>query len=102
MKGLYIIAAGAFEVVRTKPEGEMRLARLEELSHFGDMALVADQPHGADVVCVEAGRLKRLSVEKFKELLANDDLSAYKVVRNMAQVMANRLQKLGEAMIDGC
>ena len=100
-KGLYIIAAGAFEVIRKGPEGETKIARLEELSHFGDMALVSDQPHGADVVCVEAGRLKRLPSDKFQQLLDNDDLSAYKVVANMAHVMAKRLQKLGEKIVEG-
>ena len=41
--GFYVIAAGAFEVVKSGAEQAV-LARLEELSYFGEMSLVSIAP----------------------------------------------------------
>ncbi len=96
--GVYVIAAGAFEVQKSGAETKA-LARLEELSFFGEMALVSDDPRSASVVCVEAGRLKKFPVDKFNQLLEAGDLTAYKVIRNMSRILAQRLARLGERVV---
>lgn len=91
-EGLYVVAAGAFEVRRRGRDEP--LARLEELAHFGDMALVTERSHKGTVTCVEAGRLKRLATAKFAAMIARDDLVAYKLVLNICRIMAERLDRL--------
>lgn len=97
--GLYVIAAGAFEVQKSGAEAKEVLARLETMSFFGEMALVSDEPRSASVVCVEAGRLKKFAVDKFHQLLDGGDLTAYKVIRNMSRILAQRLARLGERVV---
>ncbi len=96
--GVYVIASGAFEVQKSGAETKA-LARLEELSFFGEMALVSDDPRSASVVCVESGRLKKFPVDKFNQLLEAGDLTAYKVIRNMSRILAQRLARLGERVV---
>ncbi len=99
--GVYVIAAGAFEVQKAGAESKKKkgLARLEGMSFFGEMALVSDEPRSASVVCVEAGRLKKFPVGKFHQLLDAGDLTAYKVIRNMSRILAQRLARLGERVV---
>ncbi len=96
--GVYVIAAGAFEVKKSGAESKS-LARLEAMSFFGEMALVSDEPRSASVVCVESGRLKKFDVTKFNALLDAGDLTAYKVIRNMSRILAQRLARLGERVV---
>ncbi len=96
--GVYVIAAGAFEVQKSGA-GTKALARLGGLSFFGEMALVSDDPRSASVVCVESGRLKKFPVDKFNQLLEAGDLTAYKVIRNMSRILAQRLARLGERVV---
>ena len=50
--GFYIIAAGAFEVLKSGNRNEV-LGRLEELSFFGEMSLISSDVRSATVMCVE-------------------------------------------------
>jgi CRP-like cAMP-binding protein len=96
--GIYVIAAGAYEV-RKKGAKEKVLARLEELSFFGEMSLVSDKPRAASVVCVTEGRLKKFPVAKFKQLLEAKDITAYKVIHNVSRILAERLSRLEERLV---
>ncbi|OUU20082.1 MAG: hypothetical protein CBC13_11365 [Planctomycetia bacterium TMED53] len=88
--GFYIISAGAFEVLKSGNRNEV-LARLEELSYFGEMSLISSENRSATVMCVEDGRLKKVPAEPFQKLLDDGDIVAYKVVLNMARILAKRL-----------
>lgn len=95
--GVYVIAAGVYEVV--KSDEKKVLARLEGGAFFGEMSLVRDEPRAASVVCVEAGRLKKISADKFNQLLAADDLTVYKVVLNMSRMLADRLARVEARLV---
>ena len=96
--GFYVIGEGVFEVVR-KGATENVMARMESLSFFGEMSLVSGAPRVATVRCVEAGRLKRFPLKDFNGLLERDNLQAYKVIRNMAHILAERFDKLGKRFV---
>ncbi|MEE8142268.1 MAG: cyclic nucleotide-binding domain-containing protein [Planctomycetota bacterium] len=96
--GFYIIAAGAFEVLKHGAKDAV-LARLETLSYFGEMSLVSDESRAATVVCVQEGRLKKFSHEKFNQLLDSGNLTAYKVIRNMCRILAKRLARLEDRFV---
>ena len=96
--GIYVIAAGAFEVVKSGTEKKV-LARLEEFSFFGEMSVVSSASRAASVVCVAAGRMKKISADKFNQLLDGGDLTAHKVVRNIARILAQRLASVEERLV---
>ena len=97
--GFYLISAGSYEVRKDGAE-QMVLARLEEQSFFGEMSLVTDEPRSASVVCVEEGRLKKVPVDKFNQLLEDGDLIAYKIVHNMSRILAQRLARLENRIVN--
>jgi CRP-like cAMP-binding protein len=99
--GFFVIAKGEFEVRKRRGEGEgdAVLAKLGECSFFGEMSLVTYGPRAATVVCVEEGRLKKFPTKAFEALLESGDVIAYKVVRNMCRILAERLQRLGERFV---
>ena len=94
--GFYVIGKGAFDVV--KGDVDNALARLEELSFFGEMSLVSHEPRTASVICVEAGRLKKFPLEAFTKMIEEESPVAFKVIHNMARMMAHRLARLEERM----
>ena len=97
--GLFVIGAGAFEVVRTHQGKETVIARLEELSSFGEMSLFDDSVRSASVICREAGRLKRFPADKFHALLDRDDPVAYRVTYNIAGLLARRLAAVDDRLV---
>ncbi len=90
---LYIISHGAFEVVKQGKQNTV-LARLEEMSFFGEISLVTNRPCTASVICVEAGRLRKFSKEKIQNLLKADNMIAYKLIYGMSRILAERLAAL--------
>jgi len=114
--GFFVIAQGAFEVRKQRrresrdPDAPARpaaagaeasavLARLGKCSFFGEMSLVTYAPRAATVACVEDGRLKKFPTAVFEKLLEAGDLAAYKVIRNMGRILAERLARMGEKFV---
>ena len=98
--GFYVIGAGTFEVLKSGNKDEV-LARLEDLSSFGEMSLVTEDERSASVMCVSEGRLKKFPKDKFQTLIDEGNLTAFKVVRNMCRMLARRLAASGHRLIDG-
>jgi CRP-like cAMP-binding protein len=96
--GFYVIGAGKFEVLKTGKKEEV-LARLEQLSSFGEMSLVTDEPRSASILCIEDGRLKKFPKTRFRDLLDEGSLPAFKVVRNMCRLLARRLAALDDKLV---
>lgn len=89
----YVIAKGVLDVVLTdKGETPKVLARLSDLSCFGEMGLVNDAPHSASVIAVENSRLRRFSIEKFHQLLELEDRVVYRMILGLARLISHRLQ----------
>lgn len=96
--GFYIIATGSFEVLKSGNRNEV-LARLEKNAYFGEMSLVSEDVRSATVMCTEDGRLKKVGKNPFNRLLDEGDLTAFKVVRNMARILAQRLAASDERLV---
>ncbi len=92
-EGFMLISAGVFAVVKKDGDEHKELARLERNTHFGEMSLLTDEPYSASVICLEEGRLKRITARKFQELLDSGDPVAVKLVLNMSRLMARRLRR---------
>ena len=60
---------------------------------------VSDDQRSASVICVAEGRLKRFPKERFRALLEQGDLTAYRVVLNMCRILAQRLARADERRV---
>ncbi len=96
--GFYIIGAGAFEVLKSGNRNEV-LGRLEELSFFGEMSLISHDVRSATVMCVEDGRLKKIPAGPFQQLLKDGNMVAYKMILNMARILAQRLAASDDRLV---
>ena len=97
--GLYIISKGTFDVIKSDGDSETVLAHLGELSFFGEMSLISKASCAATVRCTEAGRVTHLPAAAFNAKLDANDLNAFKVVRSIACILANRLAKADDRMV---
>jgi len=99
--GWYIIYEGTMVVVKNMPAGpEHELAHLEVGDCFGEMALLDDSPRGAAVHADTEGLLLQFPRQAFEDLLARDNLAAYKTVREMAKVLCQRQRELTVILAD--
>ena len=95
-----VIAEGVLDVVLTDQVEEAKgLARLSDLSCFGEMGLVSDEPHSASVIAVESSRLRKFSIARMKELLDMEDRTVYRMVLGLARLIAHRLQMSDERRV---
>jgi NADH:ubiquinone reductase (H+-translocating) len=83
---IYIITAGAADVIREDHGGETRLARLSAGEFFGEMALLNDTTRNATVRCVESLDVLSIPKQDFSALAATlpglrDSLSSVMVNR---------------------
>jgi len=85
---LFVILRGEFVVER----GGQELARLGAGRHFGEMALVDDQPRSASVRCLSGGTLLTIRRPEFYELLRKDPSMAVKLLWNFIQTLSTRLR----------
>jgi len=89
----YVIAEGVFDVVITdQVEDAIVLARLSDLSCFGEMGLVSGDPHSASVVAVEKSRLRRFSIDRMQELIELEDRTVLRMILGLTRLIAARLQ----------
>lgn len=96
--GFYVIAAGEFEVLKSGDKNVV-LAKLGNFSYFGEMSLVSTEGRAASVICTTAGRLRKFPIERFNALLDDNDLTAYRVIRNMCRILAQRLERSDDRLV---
>lgn len=99
---LYLLLDGTLEILKKDKAGEsLSLAKLSDGSVVGEMGLLSGQaPRSATAVAESDARLLKLSGARFMRLLAEDNLAALKMVRNLAQVMSRRLQLMDEKLVE--
>lgn len=88
----FIIAEGTLDVIKSDGKNPKVLARLSDLSSFGEMGLVCDRRHTASVVAISRSRLRSFSIIKFQQLLEFQDRTVYRMVLGLARLIAMRLQ----------
>ena len=67
---VYFIRSGEVEVVRETDEGETPLAKLSAGQHFGEMALLSDDPRNATVRAVAPTELAALGKANFLTMMS--------------------------------
>ena len=101
----YVVFSGAAEVQKTSEFLPSRtIATLGPRACVGEMAILDHSPRSATVVARGDTTVFRFPRADFEELLADGNLSAYKLIYEMAKVLAlrarNTTQKLADALAD--
>lgn len=91
---MFLILEGQVEVL----VGERRVAELREGAHFGEMALVTQQPRTASIRALAPLKTKRLRRDPLYEVLREDQGLANKVLWNIVQVLSQRLGERSRQM----
>jgi len=92
---LFVILSGRFQVTGTVqgPFGEVRIVKLLEAGEsFGEIRFLTEHIRYATVTAVEDSRLLVLSAKALERLTMTEPVTAAKLYRNLARLVANRLQ----------
>jgi len=86
----YVLYSGAVEVRKDSGLDTRTIANLVPRACFGEMAILDGSTRSATVLATEESTVFRFHKDAFDALLANDNLAAYKLVYQMAKVLASR------------
>ena len=91
--GAWLVRDGLLRVEIPRPEERvLEIARLGAGTTVGELALVDPAPRGLRVRALEPSRLWRLDSEKFQALRRQGNPTAYRIIRNVALMMCDRLR----------
>jgi CRP/FNR family transcriptional regulator, cyclic AMP receptor protein len=100
-EGLMLLAKGTVEILRnTADGGTQRVAVVEAPTVLGEMGLLLDRGHTASVKAQTDCEFHQLTKTQFTRLLAADNIAAYKLIATIAEVLANRLQRMDDKVVE--
>lgn len=95
--GLWMIRSGTCEVVASLPNlGEQQIAFLSAGAIFGELSFFDPEPHSATVRVVTDTKTMHISLEKFERLRLTHPQVAYKLLRNMGRMIAQKLREMDQ------
>jgi CRP-like cAMP-binding protein len=86
---LYIIKYGTVRVLKNGEE----VARMSVGQHFGEMALISDEPRTATVQATERVNLLQIQRHTLEGILTNDHALGHRVYKAFAKFLCKRLQQ---------
>ena len=99
--GLWMLRSGTCEVIANLPHGsEQQIAFLSSGAIFGELAFFDHGPHSATVRVVEDAETMHFSVEAFQRLELDRPETAYKLLRNLGRIMAQKLRRMDRFAAD--
>jgi len=100
-QGLLVLLEGSVEIVKRGVDGyEVPIATAEAPSVLGEMGLITDRPHSATVRALTPCSFNLLTRSQFDRLLKGESLAAYKVVATLAEVIAWRLSRMDDKVVE--
>jgi len=100
-QGLVVALEGTVEIVKRRAEGgELTIATVTAPTVLGEMSLLTDGAHSATVRAARACEFRLLTRAQFERLLQSESLAAYKVVATLAEVIARRLARMDEKVLE--
>jgi len=100
-QGLLVLLEGTAEIVKRGVDGGAALiASVEAPTVLGEMSLITEQPHSATVRALTACAFHLLTRSQFDRLLKSENLAAYKVVATLAEVIAWRLSRMDDKVVE--
>lgn len=99
--GLYLLLKGSAEILKhNRVDAEQQIATVEAPTVLGELSLVTNSRHSATVRALTGCELRLLERERFRGLLQADNLAAHKLVRTIAEVLARRLLRMDEKVME--
>jgi CRP-like cAMP-binding protein len=96
----YVVYDGEVEVTKQTGDGERVIALLGKRACFGEMAILDGSPRSAGVRCPDGAVAFRFARADFNQLLASDNLAAYKLVHQMALVLVSRQRQTTSRLVN--
>lgn len=93
-KNMFVIQSGTVEVIKKRPEGELKLGTLTKGKIFGEMALFDHMPRSATIRAV--GDAVVLSIDKkgFFDKASTDPTLAFNILEEMSERIRDLNQEL--------
>ncbi len=95
---MYIIKYGTVHLYKQGTKEEEEVAYMGSGQHFGEMALIDNQPRSATVEATEHTELICLSRDAFENLLAQDTALGFRVFQRFARFLSHRLRETTDEM----
>lgn len=99
--GLWMLRSGSCEVLANiLYGGEQQIAFLSPGAVFGELSFFDPGMHSATVRVVKDAETMHFSIEAFERLEMNQPLTAYKLLRNLGRIMAQKLRRMDRFTVD--
>ncbi len=93
---LFVVRAGRVKVVLIGEDGrEVILGVLEPGAHFGELALIDDQPRSAHVIAMDDAQLLILRREDFRRRVEANPMVAWALLTELSRRLRRADQKIG-------
>ena len=89
----YVLNRGKVDVVKQSAAGEQKITELGPKACFGEISILDGSPRSATIRAREDSVVCRIPRDAFGELLAHDHLVAYKLLHEMAILLADRQRR---------
>ncbi len=94
---LYLLVEGEVSVVKNHGEpGEVKLATLNGVSYFGEMAILDDEPRSASVLVSKDARVLALKGDRLKELVLQMPEIAFEIFKVLTARLRSSDQRLAK------
>ena len=100
-RGLFLLLTGSADVLRSDDGGAGEdLGTVTAPTVIGEMSLITARHHSASVLARTDCALRLLPKSEFLRLLETGNLAAYKLVATIAEVLAARLLRMDEKVLE--
>ena len=86
----FVLYRGAIEVLKRGATGDKKITELGPQACFGEISILDGSPRSATIRTTEDAVVFRVSRQAFGELIDDDHLVAYKLLHQMAILLAER------------
>jgi len=94
----YALYRGKVDVIKDVGAGEKEIYPLDAGACFGEIAILDGQPRSATIKAIEDSIALRISREAFEALLDQDHSVAFKLLRHLAVMLAQRARSTTERL----
>ncbi len=94
----YALYRGRVDVIKEVGPGQKEIYPLDSGACFGEIAILDGQPRSATIQALEDCVVLRISRQAFEELLNENNPVAYKLLRNIALMLAQRARSTTERL----
>lgn len=100
-KGLFFFVAGHVEIVQQRRDGAPQsVGVVKAPSLLGEISLIMDGPHTATARALSHCEFRFLAKEQFRRRIDAGDMAAHRLALGIAAVIARRLLRLNETLLD--